>query len=206
MSGSTLATTRRFLHGAAELLLAGPQYRASGRIELRVVNRGFATVATPTLKIAGDELITDSGRVGLQGRTYADVAASAGIVAGAPAGVYDGGSRVRPDDVVTLDAGCLAAVLRAFEVGEAALLTFAPTAERVLWPEHFDVAITVDQVNYGVSPGDGHMAEPYAYVGPHEWRPGRFWNMSFGAARSLKELGDTAAVTQFFHTGQKLAH
>ncbi|HEX4722470.1 MAG TPA: hypothetical protein VH333_08145, partial [Pseudonocardiaceae bacterium] len=108
MSGSALATTRRFLHGAAELLLAGPQYRASGRIELRVADRGFATVAAPTLTIEGDELLTDSGRIGLQGRTYTDVAAMAGIVAGGPAGVYDGGSRVRPDDVVAFDAVSLA--------------------------------------------------------------------------------------------------
>jgi hypothetical protein len=113
---------------------------------------------------------------------------------------------VRPDEVVSFDDGCLATVLRAFEVGEAALSAFAPEAPRVLWPEHFDVAITIDRVNYGVSPGDGHIGEPYAYVGPHEWRAGRFWNMSFGAARSLAELGDPAAVTQFFHTGQKLAH
>ena len=36
----------------------------------------------------------------------------------------------------------------------------------VLWPEHFDLAIDVDEVNYGVSPGDGYHGAPYAYVGP----------------------------------------
>ena len=39
----------------------------------------------------------------------------------------------------------------------------------VLWPEHFDVGITLDKVNYGVSPGDDDIPEPYAYVGP--WTP-----------------------------------
>jgi hypothetical protein len=36
----------------------------------------------------------------------------------------------------------------------------------VLWPEHFDIGITIDAVNYGASRGDDHIAEPYAYVGP----------------------------------------
>ena len=37
---------------------------------------------------------------------------------------------------------------------------------RVLWPEHFDVGIDANEVNYGVSPGDASCPEPYAYVGP----------------------------------------
>jgi hypothetical protein len=65
MTEMELVTTRRFLHGAAELLLAGPQHRATGRIDLRVVDGGFATVAAPDLRVEGDELLTDSGRVSL---------------------------------------------------------------------------------------------------------------------------------------------
>ena len=36
----------------------------------------------------------------------------------------------------------------------------------VLWPEHFDVAATEDEVNYGVSAGDDYHPTPYAYLGP----------------------------------------
>jgi hypothetical protein len=50
----------------------------------------------------------------------------------------------------------------------------------VLWPEHFDIGISVDEVNYGVSPGDVHIPEPYAYVGPWHPRVGTFWNTGFG--------------------------
>ncbi|HEX4705470.1 MAG TPA: hypothetical protein VH352_25315 [Pseudonocardiaceae bacterium] len=206
MTDSALATTRRFLHGTAELLLSGPQYRTSGRIELCVVAGGFATVAVPALRVDGGELVTETGRIGLHGRAYTEIAALAGVQAAEPSDVYAGGPGVRPDEVVTLDEDALAVCLRALALGESSLLAFAPDVERVLWPEHFDVAITVDRVNYGVSPGDGHIDEPYAYVGPHESRRGSFWNMTFGAARPLAELGDTEAVIRFFQAGRQLAH
>ena len=44
---SRRAATRRSLHGVAELVLAGPQYRTSGSIELRVTPGGFATTVAP---------------------------------------------------------------------------------------------------------------------------------------------------------------
>jgi hypothetical protein len=75
----------------------------------------------------------------------------------------------------------------------------------VLWPEHFDVSITVDEVNYGVSPGDGYLGEPYAYVGPYTPRSGAFWNAPFGAARPLATLGELEAVVEFFTEGRTLA-
>jgi hypothetical protein len=75
----------------------------------------------------------------------------------------------------------------------------------VLWPEHFDVGISLDGVDYGVSPGDDAYPEPYAYVGPRTPQTGDFWNAPFGAARPLAELSDVAAVTEFFATGRNLA-
>jgi glucose 1-dehydrogenase len=38
----------------------------------------------------------------------------------------------------------------------------------VLWPEHLDLAVTVDAVNYGVSPGDDAVPAPYLYGGSPE--------------------------------------
>ena len=75
----------------------------------------------------------------------------------------------------------------------------------MLWPEHLDVAITVDEVNLGLSPGDAGIGEPYAYVGPWAPRRGDFWNVSFGAARLLTELGGVDEVTGFFREGAALA-
>ena len=50
---SRRAATRRSLHGVAELVLAGPQYRTSGSIELRVTPGGFATTVAPDLGSKG---------------------------------------------------------------------------------------------------------------------------------------------------------
>jgi hypothetical protein len=71
----------------------------------------------------------------------------------------------------------------------------------VLWPEHFDLGVTLDEVNYGVSLGDGYLAEPYAYVGPWQPRTGPFWNAPFGAARPLRDVPDVAG---FFAEGRSL--
>ena len=60
----------------------------------------------------------------------------------------------------------------------------------MLWPEHFDVAVTEDEVNYGVSPGDDFHPLPYAYVGPWTSRIGVFWNAPFGAFATLDPSHD----------------
>jgi len=49
-------TTRRSLHGVAELLIAGPQHRAHGTIRLRATPGGFGAVAT-ALRVAGSDLV-----------------------------------------------------------------------------------------------------------------------------------------------------
>jgi len=77
--------------------------------------------------------------------------------------------------------------------------------EPVLWPEHLDVALAHDEVNFGVSPGDAWAAVPYAYVGPWEPRRGDFWTAPFGAARRLDELGGADGVAAFFAEGRRRA-
>jgi len=203
----TLAATRRALHGIAELVLAGPQYRAGGEIRLRVLPGGFGTVFEPSLRVDRDHLVVGGSaeRVALAGRSYAELAAEAGVEAGAPADLYSDGSGVQPGEPIVLDATAAAAIQRAFADGDRALRLLAPDAEPVLWPEHFDVAITLREVNYGVSPGDGYLAEPYAYVGPHQPRRGSFWNAPFGAARRVAALGDADAILAFFREGRARA-
>lgn len=203
MTAEEMALTRRSLHGIAELVLAGPQYRAVGRIRLRVVGGGFGTLSEPSLRVEGGDLVTGTARIALSGQTYASLAEAAGTEAGAPEGLYPEGSGVSPDEVVTFDPGAGSVILRAFAAGDEALRGFAPEAEPVLWPEHFDLAATLDEVNYGVSPGDGHLPEPYAYVGPHRPREGEFWNAPFGAARTLRELADADAIQRFFAEGRR---
>lgn len=203
MTADAVALTRRSLHGIAELVLAGPQHREIGRIRLRIVGGGFGTIGEPSLRVEGGDLVTGTARIPLSGQTCASLAEAAGIEAGAPVGLYPDGSGVKPDEVITVDPEAGAAILRAFSAGDEALRGFAPETEPVLWPEHFDLAITLDEVNYGVSPGDGHLPEPYAYVGPHRPREGTFWNAPFGAARTLRELGNADAIQGFFEEGKR---
>ncbi len=195
--------TRRSLHGIAELVLAGPQHRASGTIRLRVTPGGFGGV-DGRLRVEGAELVGPEGRWPLAG-TYRELAAAAGVEVGAPQGIYTDTTGVDPDEGIVLDPAAAAELTGWFGTGDAALRAFAPDVEPVLWPEHFDLAVTVDEVNYGVSPGDAGHPGRYAYVGPWTPRQGEFWNASFGALRTPDDLPDTAALTAFFAEGRRLA-
>jgi hypothetical protein len=198
--------TRLSLHAVAELLLAGPQYDASGTIRLRVVPGGFGTITEPQLSVVGVALLTGSKEVLLDGRTIGEVAQDVGVTPRPLGDVQQDHTDLGPDDVLTVDAVGATEVAEALRIGAAALAAYAPTSEAVLWPEHFDVGITVDEVNYGVSPGDDYSAEPYAYVGPwnREGLDDPFWNAPFGAAAPLSELGDEAGVAAYFERGRAL--
>ena len=79
-----------------------------------------------------------------------------------------------------------------------------PTQEPVLWPEHLDVAISLGEVNYGVSPDDSSISVPYAYVGPWVVPPlDDFWTEPFGAVRTLSERVDSDVVLAFFEEGRR---
>ena len=200
MDERSLAVTRRSLHGVAELVLAGPQYRNGDGIRLRVTPGGFGTL-DGALRVDGELLVTPTKSVQLTG-TYAELAAAVRLEPRTLDDVYSGGPGVRPDEQLSVDPTAARLLEDAFARGDAALRALAPDETPVLWPEHFDVGITLDEVNYGVSPGDDHLPEPYAYVGPWTPRTGDFWNVPFGAARPLAELPD---ILDFFTTGRTLA-
>jgi hypothetical protein len=204
MGQEVLATTRRSLHAVAELVLAGPQYRATGKLRLQVIPGGFATIGTPELRAVGTE-VDDAGgvAVAISGRTARAIGAELGVTTGRPEGAYDGGSGVDLDEMLTVQAGQAAVIMGALSLGHDALIAFAPAETPVLWPEHFDVAIRTDDTNFGVSPGDGFSEEPYAYVGVSAPAAGdAFWNAPFGAALPLRELPDVTAITAFFAEGR----
>jgi hypothetical protein len=204
MSHENLAATRRSLHGIAELVLAGPQYAAARSIRLRATPGGFGTTTAPDLRVQGTQLVMPDRRLPLQG-SYADLARAAGVEPRALRDVYDVGPGVAEDDLVEVDAEAAEVVHEAFSRADAALRSFAPDSEPVIWPEHFDIGISVDETNYGVSPGDTYLDEPYAYVGPWSPRTGAFWNAPFGAARPLSELPDVESLARFFQEGARRA-
>lgn len=200
MDGQLLTVTRQALHGVAELLLAGPQYELTGSIRLRVTPGGFGTTGAPGLRVEGDHLVTGDHRLCLAG-TCAALASAADVRARALRDVYSGGTAMTETDVVEVDAQAARLIADAFDRADVALRAFAPAEKPVLWPEHFDIGIAVGRVNYGLSPGDGYLSEPYAYVGPWEPREGSFWNAPFGATRTLAQLPDAAAIATFFDEG-----
>jgi hypothetical protein len=199
MDENVLTATRRSLHAVAEQVLAGPQYRDSGTIRLRVTPGGFGQVKGP-LRVEGGELVTDGRRIPLVGK-IADVAAAAGVEAGVPDGLYSDHAEFGSDEALAVDLAAAGVLADWFARGDAALRAFADE-EPVIWPEHFDLAIATGEVNYGVSLGDGGHAGPYAYVGPWTPRQGAFWNASFGALRGADELPDADAVAAFFAAGR----
>jgi hypothetical protein len=197
-----LSATRRSLHAVAEQLLAGPQHRTQGTIRLRVTEGGFGQVAGPW-RVEGGELVGPDRRVPLTG-TVADIGAAAGVEPGPPS-IYSDHADLADGAQLAVDPDAAAALADWFARGDAGLRAFAPDEEPVLWPEHFDLGIQLDEVNYGISPGDAGHPRPYAYVGPWKLRTGPFWNAPFGALRAADELPDTAAVLAFFSEGRAAA-
>lgn len=200
-----LGPTRRALHGVAELLLAGPQFRASGTIRLVVSAGGFRTLRDPVRAVDLADLVVDGRRFPLDGTTCAALGAAAGLDVGAPQGLYHDGSGVAPDQPLTVDPVAARVLADCWAYGDEALRTLAPGEQPILWPEHFDVGIRTEDTNYGVSPGDGYLPEPYAYVTPPAPRAGGFWNAPFGAARPVRDLGGVDGVLDFFREGRRQA-
>ncbi len=197
----TLAATRRCLHGMAELVLAGPQHRRFRTVRLVVVPGGFAGLRLP-LRVVGTTLHWEGGSAPLAG-TYRELAELAGVDVGAPVDLYTDVTGLDPDGRVVVDVAAAAQLADCWGRADAALRMFAPDATPTLWPEHFDVGITLGEVNYGLSPGDGYHPTPYAYVGPGTPRTGDFWNAPFGAVRAAADLPDAAAVADFFAEGRR---
>src|SRR5579859_5885092 len=106
MGHDELTVARRSLHGVAELVLAGPQYRATGRLRLGIVPGGFATTLAPPLRVDGIRVTGAEGAAAaIHGRTPRALGAELGVVASRPEGAYEDGSGVGLDEPLSLDAG-----------------------------------------------------------------------------------------------------
>ena len=203
MDEHVVVATRHSLHAVAERLLAGPQYREHGEIRLQVTPGGFGQFAGP-LRVEGTEIVGGDRRVPLHG-TIGEIAAALQVEPGEPADLYAEHAEFGADEELAVDLAAAGLLLGWFARGDQALRKLAPAEEPILWPEHFDLGIAVDEVNYGVSPGDSGHPQPYAYVGPWTRREGEFWNAPFGALRAAEELPDAEALTAFFAAGRAAA-
>lgn len=200
-----LRRTRESLHTVAEWLLAGPQLAASDTVRLRIVPGGIATVAQPNIAIQGASLVYAGIAHPINGQLIESLAEKMGISAQSPAKAY---SPSTPENLTTLlevNDEAASFIMRCYQSGHQALTTFCAGETPVLWPEHFDVAITWDTVNFGVSPGDSFFPEPYAYVGPWTPQSGEFWNAPFGSFRPMSDLASPNHIVQFFTEGRRRA-
>ncbi len=224
LNPETLLATREAWHRLAEHVLAAARHAVTGRIGLVPAPGGFATPAfglaqpgqeATVLAVDLDELVVTRG--GRQRRTrivtVAQAAEFAGIKPGAPQQVHQPATPLEPDAELRIDRRAARFLADWYQLGAHALAAFAaavpgdePTSAQ-LWPEHFDLGISAARVNYGVSPGDVHIAEPYLYVGPHDGPPAadEFWNMPFGAVRRHHEVSSIEAAVEFFHYGRTRA-
>lgn len=224
----TLVATRRALHVVAEHVLLPDLHDATCRIGLRV--EPPATLGTPTyprgagtrrLRLDGTDVVDERdgrevARVALdRPLPLGEVRARLGLTAAAPADIYDLGSPGDPDRPVVLDPDAQAVLREALVLGQRALeaLSAEAAAERdreegelssiQWWPEHLDVACSIDRVTFGASPGDDEHPEPYLYVAP--WGPppaGPFWDEPFGASRPAPSGLGTDAALAFFREGR----
>lgn len=214
-------STRRDLHAVAEHVLAAALHAETGRIGLRASAGGFATPpiragsAERELRVEGIDLVVVDGRAERRAplRTIAAAAELVGIEPGGPSDVYELSTPLEPDRPLELDSSAAAILHGWFALTSSALEVFCrsrasdgPSVAQ-LWPEHFDLAVTINQVNYGGSPGDQEHAGPYIYVGPwaQERGPDEFWNEPFGASAGWDQVTSPESALEFFERGRLLA-
>jgi hypothetical protein len=217
------AATRAALHALAEHVLAAARHRATGRIGLRPTPGGFGTGPygdAEEVRVEGVELIhrrkAQERRTVLT--TLGDAARFVDVPLGAPADVYQPSTAADPDAPLDVDAASAAVLAAWYALGDDVLRALvkgrgdASPSEVQLWPEHFDLACDLGdeagatRANYGFSPGDDAIAEPYVYVGPWDAsrRTGRFGTYAWGDAMRYAELvgtGDPRSAAAAFVTG-----
>lgn len=215
-----LVATRSAWHALAEHVLAPDLHRRTGRIGLRRTPGGFGQPEHVVdgiryrVRVDGSDLVIDGDAAGESWHQVSTVRAACelvGLPVGARTGAYEPSSPFDPDAPLAIDPSAAGELDAWFRLVDDALELFrrrhagrCPSIVQ-LWPEHFDLACSMAEVNYGGSPGDAGgvgRAEPYLYVGP--WSPpsvGGFWNEPYGAAVSRSEVTSVHDAVAFFESG-----
>ncbi|MET0883883.1 MAG: hypothetical protein ABWZ13_07000 [Acidimicrobiales bacterium] len=221
-----LATTRGSLHAVGEHVLGAALYQGRRRIGLRQFTGGFATqnylhlrdgaaVERRAMVVGTEIIVRDDDLAGgtIEDRAPITTLAAAGalvdVLPGMPADMYTPAPLPAVDEELVVDAEAAAFLAELTAIGYAALVILCAhfvhdePVEVQLWPEHFDLATSFAEVNYGLSPGDAGHPWPYFYLGP--WSPppvGGFWNEPFGASLEVQEVPTVDEVLTFFGTGR----
>jgi hypothetical protein len=191
----TYGSTRLGLHALAEHVLAPLRYRLEGRIGLQPIDGGFGPPLPDGRRVVAVDGHLRDGERSTPITTLGDAGRFLDTPVAAPADVYPPTTDGDPDRPLGVEPEAAHVVGRWFALGARLLdgVTARAAAgdeptEAQLWPEHFDLALSIGpdgaRANVGVSPGDGDHAEPYVYVGPWEPRTGGIWNEPWGASLS----------------------
>src|SRR3954453_11225801 len=205
---AAFASTRDGLHALACYAIAPARKARTERIGLRSTGDGFGTPPFEDgsrIAVVADHLRWEPGRV-TPIVTVRHAATFLGIEPQPDPGVGGDLPPYRPDAPLNVDAAASLALGAWYAFGQRALdrLTLeveGSVSEAQLWPEHFDLAVTIDlhggpQADVGFSPGDTFHTDPYVYVSPHD-REGLkdpYWNAPFGAYLRYAELALAAAT------------
>jgi hypothetical protein len=209
-------TTAHSLHALAEQVIAADLYQRTGKIGLRVTPGGFGTPrfdvdgSDRRVRVDGLELVVEEG-VGERRAPLTTIRAAAelvGVDPGAP-DVYTAVMPFDPSSPLELDAGAAHDIAEWLRLVDDALAHFStdhsdesPSIAQ-LWPEHFDLAITMGEANYGGSPPDDDLSAPYLYVGPWKPRTGEFWTEPYGASRIRRDDMTVDDALAFFEDGRR---
>lgn len=222
----TFADAVEAFHALAENVLSAAYFQATTHIGLRPTPRGFGTpVFGEAERVRVDATAIVHERAGRVRRheitTLAAAAAFVGVPLGAPS-VFAGTTSVAPDASLAVDRESSLALGDWYALGGALLLDLRGVHENVsssdsqIWPEHFDLACELGdadagtRANYGASPGDAGIPEPYLYVGPWvpERRVGALGTHGFGTAITYSELRESGeagvAGRRFFESAAAL--
>ena len=212
--------TRDALHALAEQVVSAAYFHATNHIGLRPTPRGFGTPVfgdRERVRVDGTGLVHE--RAGAQRRTEITTLREAADFVGVPLGapdVYEAATTLDPDTPLAVDHDAALALGDWYALGAALLhdlrteYSDQPSTDSQIWPEHFDLACEIGnadagtRANYGASPGDAAIPQPYLYVGP--FRADRHTGMlaayPFGGALTYEEMRQAGeagvAGRQFF--------
>ena len=208
---SSLVDTRNALHDIARFVLAADLEGTTDLVTLRAADGGFAQPERLVdgllrrIRIDGTALVVQRGEneewEPLTTLRAAAEHASVSLPADAP----------DTENALEIDATHAELLADFFALTDVALAEFRrrhagerPTIAQ-LFPHHFDLAITMQEVNFGGSPGDADHDQPYLYVGPWSISPHPEWNEAWGASMPWSPQTTTEQVVEFFERGRSAA-
>ena len=199
--------TRNALHDLARFVLAADLEGTTELVTLRVLPGGFGQPERLVeslqrrVRVDGTQLVVQHG----ENEVWAPITtltAAASFV-----GVTLPDDAPTPADTLSIDALDAATLAEFFASVDVALAEVRrrhssdqPTIAQ-LFPHHFDLAITVREVNIGGSPGDADHDRPYVYVGPWNLSPHAMWNESWGASLPWTRATTVEEMIDFFEAG-----